>query len=212
MSYKTRGFTFLELLLVLGILVIVAALLLPMLAGRHRHHHGPNCSNNLKQIGLSFKTYAIDNNDRLPMDPGTNTAAVPFRTLDVPWIVFQMMSNELSTPKILVCPQDKGRRYATNWHSDFNNACVSYFVNLDGRETDYGTNTLLAGDRNILRNGKETKGTIKLDKSSKVTWSPGMHKHNGNVLATDGSVFQLTSPGLQKHVDASPRPALLAIP
>ena len=51
------------------------------------------CINNLKQMGLAVRTWALDNNDMSPPD-------------------MLSMSNELSTPKILVCPADKRREAA----------------------------------------------------------------------------------------------------
>jgi hypothetical protein len=75
------------------------------------------CVNNLKQIGLAARIWAIDNNDVLP--PG-----------------WQAMNNELSTPKILVCPADKGRTAAANWTS-FSAGNLSYeYLNPGGSETD----------------------------------------------------------------------------
>jgi cell division protein FtsB len=75
------------------------------------------CVNNLKQIGLAARIWANDNNDVLP--PG--------------WLA---MSNELSTPKILVCPAEKGRTAAPNWTS-FSAANLSYeYLNPGGSETD----------------------------------------------------------------------------
>src|SRR6185436_19511036 len=73
------------------------------------------CANNLKQVGLAFKTWALDNGDRFPMlvpssDGGPThqslfgTAATYGATYM--FEVFMVMSNELSTPKILVCPSD----------------------------------------------------------------------------------------------------------
>jgi hypothetical protein len=65
-----------------------------------------NCINNLKQLGLAVRTWALDNNDTQP-----------------PNLV--CMSNELSTPKILICPSDTSRQNATNF-SVFTPANCSY--------------------------------------------------------------------------------------
>jgi hypothetical protein len=64
------------------------------------------CVNNLKQFGLAVRVWAIDNGEVTP-----------------PSIV--CMSNELSTPKVLVCPADKGREAAVNF-SSFTMANCSY--------------------------------------------------------------------------------------
>ena len=64
------------------------------------------CVNNLKQIGLAVRMWALDNKDIFP----TN---------------FICMSNELSTPKILVCPADTNRVSADNF-SSFTDANCSY--------------------------------------------------------------------------------------
>jgi hypothetical protein len=83
-----------------------------------------NCLNNLKQIGLAFKTWAIDNHDLYPFNAPTNTGgtlelcargADGFDTNAA--FHFQVMSNELSTPKILVCPKDPTRKVAANFGS-----------------------------------------------------------------------------------------------
>jgi hypothetical protein len=64
------------------------------------------CINNLKQFGLAVRIWAVDNNDVFPPD-----------TLS--------MSNELNTPKILVCPAETNRPVAKNWES-FSTANLSY--------------------------------------------------------------------------------------
>jgi hypothetical protein len=58
------------------------------------------------------------------------------------------MSNELYTPKILVCPADKQRVAAVRFTPQLNNGNLSYFVGIDAEETE--PNRFLAGDRNIL--------------------------------------------------------------
>jgi hypothetical protein len=75
------------------------------------------CINNLKQIGLAARIWANDNSDVYPPN-------------------FLSMSDELSTPKILVCPADKARKPASNWQ-EFGPANVSYeFLNPNGSETN----------------------------------------------------------------------------
>ena len=75
------------------------------------------CINNLKQIGLAARIWANDNSDVLPSG----------------WLA---MTNELVTPKILICPSDKGHTTASDWRH-FSAANVSYeFLNPNGTDRE----------------------------------------------------------------------------
>jgi hypothetical protein len=80
----------------------------------HARHDWPraqgiSCVNNLKQIGVGFRTRSLDNADKYPCNVPTNAGGV----MEVceagadgfeknPAAVFQVMSNELSTPGLLL--------------------------------------------------------------------------------------------------------------
>jgi len=64
-SAREGGFTFVELLVVVGVLAVLAAMLIPALANTQPDSRLSQCLNNERQIVLGWRMYADDNNDVL---------------------------------------------------------------------------------------------------------------------------------------------------
>lgn len=64
--YKIRVYTLIELMVVLSVIIILAALLVPTLEMARTKHEKIACTNNLRQIGLLFHSYSLDNNGYIP--------------------------------------------------------------------------------------------------------------------------------------------------
>ncbi|MDD2707460.1 MAG: prepilin-type N-terminal cleavage/methylation domain-containing protein [Verrucomicrobiae bacterium] len=60
-----RGFTILELLIVVGILSLLAALLMPAMSSARKKGQQIHCMNNLRQIGMAHVQYANDWEERI---------------------------------------------------------------------------------------------------------------------------------------------------
>jgi prepilin-type N-terminal cleavage/methylation domain-containing protein/prepilin-type processing-associated H-X9-DG protein len=191
---RGRGFTLTELLVVICVVAVMAAVLLPALrVGDGRKREKFNCVNNLKQIGLSFRIWEGDNGDNYPMKISvTNGGAMELAVAGNVSAIFRVMSNELSTPKLLICPQDAARHYATNFMTDLNHQTISYFVGLDAE--DKYPKMILSGDDNLAVNGVRVQpGIFNVSTNASIGWTKERHGGAGNIACADGSVQSTTT-------------------
>lgn len=199
---RTRALTRTEILVIVSVLALLAALFLPRLTKKtppsdpRARALRVNCVNNLKQTGLAFRIWEGDNNGRDPMEVSvTNGGARELMAAGNVAGCFQILSNELSTPKILVCPADKGRVSAANFQKDFDNSHVSYFIGMDANEAY--PKQIMSGDDNLAAFGSPVKSGLVLIPCDYVSWTGGRHGSVGNILYADGSVFEVSDKGLK---------------
>src|SRR2546426_161404 len=92
-----RSFTAIDLLIVLACIALLIAVFLPTNGGRLQGQK-INCINNLKQIGLAFRTWSLDQSDKFPMQVSvTNGGTMELVDNGPVFVHFLVMSNELST-------------------------------------------------------------------------------------------------------------------
>ena len=66
MTRSRRGFTLVEMLVVIAIIMILAGILMPMLEVAQRKGREAYCTNNLRQIHIGWKAYMINEEYHLP--------------------------------------------------------------------------------------------------------------------------------------------------
>jgi prepilin-type processing-associated H-X9-DG protein len=206
-----EGFTVIELIIVLVCVAILGAIILPAFTDDHRAKQRAqriNCINNLKQDGMAFYLWASDHNGKFPMQVFvTNGGTMELAERGVVFRHFLIMSNELKAPKFLFCPADydlariipnsfasTGARYEIPLTNDNQ---ISYFVGVDASTSS--PSMFLCGDRNLALDGVPAPHGLQLFPTNRfATWTEILHKGQGNVCMSDGSVQQLSSSRLRQ--------------
>ena len=129
MRKQNWAFTLVELLVVIAIVALLSALSLSAVTGTRSKAQRLTCINNLKQVGVAFRTWSIAHDGLTPMTvaraSGGDSEDVGYRVLAANQQssrgvskMFLCMSNELSIPKILFCPAE--------YESSYRQAASSY--------------------------------------------------------------------------------------
>jgi hypothetical protein len=225
---RHAAFTWIEMMMVIVCVVLLGFfIIVPLIAKRYVRRTPINCVNNLKNIGLAWRIYATDNNGLFPWQVGatnrpafgpTNYATSPgaaLRPAQGVGAMFSMLSDELSRPKILLCPSD-AKRFQMKSNSfaflmapaqaPVRDRAISYFIGTSASEEE--PQSILGGDRNLAGgpfsadpNTPPSQVALRIPYATatnlaamnSAVWTQGIHQGAGNLLLGDGSVQSVSS-------------------
>lgn len=214
---RARAFSLIELLCVIAIIAILAALLLPAVSRAKTRATRLQCVNHLHQAGIAFESFAHDHNGQFPMTvPAAQGGSLEFvqngsliqGQFYFGFRHFQALSNDLVTPKVVVCPADI-RVAGTNF-STLRNENVSYFVGVNAVPGQ--ADSILAGDRNITNDFVGAVSSLQLGAGYALRWTRELHEFKGNLLFADGHVEEKSTPLLVPAGNQVPPIATLVMP
>ncbi|MDZ4783671.1 MAG: DUF1559 domain-containing protein [Planctomycetia bacterium] len=211
---QKRGFTLVELLVVIAVIGILIALLLPALQISRAAARAAACKSNLKQVGLAMQMYANNHGGRAPLtahaDPPTAS-----------W-VYSLGPYMENVDEMRICPEDpigprrvanKSTSYVLNdyiclkqvpeavlnlWKLKASSRTIVVFEGSDQRDLKFINDHIHAGDwfseHSIHRNLSRDKvyGDIQLDR----------HQHtSANYLYADGHVELIPAATVEAWID-----------
>ncbi|MBI5687691.1 MAG: type II secretion system protein [Verrucomicrobia bacterium] len=180
---RARGFTLVELLVVMAIIGVMAGMVMPQIAKAMEKIRRTACSNNLRQIGLALHAYAQDSDGRYPFTGSVGDSANKHFALLFP----RWMNNET----VFVCKSAATRGYRADGVSEGSSTggartdalkagenCYAYAFGLGGPNTE---DLPLACDQ-------LAEASLSAQRWAKQGFGGNHSDEGGNVLYLDGHV------------------------
>lgn len=185
-------FTLIELLIVIAIIAILAAMLLPALNNAREKARGISCTSNLKQIGTAFNMYANDNKGCLPP-----VGPIGYPTTSICWA--GLLAHDLGFPAATAFDRNLtlvNSHIKANYPTVFN--CPSETKNRN--VVSYAMHRTIEGLKidDAVRTNPQL--VLLVDGNTDIAWnrmrkydnghghSEGSHNGGNNVLCVDGRV------------------------
>jgi prepilin-type N-terminal cleavage/methylation domain-containing protein/prepilin-type processing-associated H-X9-DG protein len=203
---QRRGFTLIEILVVVAIIALLAAIIFPTFTRTRENARGISCASNLKQIGLALMQYTEDYEGFHPV-AGADIAwdAIDPTTHNNSWM--QQLQAYVKDRQVFRCPSDGASKY-----SYFLSARVAYleageFAATNTKRIQYPTAFVVAGDTFSYDGGFSATDADKDDYSQNCVGGEAFgtpwiewQRHNGgqNIAFADGHVkrFKTFDPNL----------------
>ncbi len=209
--------TLIELLCVIAIIGLLAALLLPAVGQAKARARRIQCVDHLREIGIGFAAFANEHGGQFPMAvPASAGGSLEYAQggyriggdFYFSYRHFQAAASDLVTPRLLTCPSDT--RLPASGFAMLGNSNLSYFVGVNalfGRPT-----SILAGDRNLTNDYATPASMVRLGQNYALHWTEELHRFKGNLLFSDGHVEEKNSFMLASIGGQVPAVANLALP
>lgn len=209
-----RGFSLLELMVVLAIATILAALLLPAMRSLRENVNSVVCSSNQRQIGVAFLMYMDDHRERFP-------SSVHLRDRTTAWNPQELMAvhhgkevqgwdglgllfkwGYCTAPQCFYCPSHHGEhpveRYLEDWHRPRMGRPIYGNYHYAGHR-DWGSGQLRTwqnADRLVIAtDGLRTASDFNHDSGMNVLYGDGSVRWN----TSGASILPLLPRGSEKY-------------
>ncbi|MEN6384428.1 MAG: type II secretion system protein [Phycisphaerales bacterium] len=131
MRIKEKGFTLVELLVVISIIAMLLGILMPALNAARRNAYKTGCKRNLHGCGIAFRMYMDENRGVMPFAMFFPSIAIDEEKEKNIKPISQILAKYLSGPEALKCPADPEAKY---WRE--NGSSYQYNNSLGGMRLD----------------------------------------------------------------------------
>lgn len=190
-SHQEKAFTLVEVLVVIIAIGLLTFIVLPIFTVRNHGGRGHIvCISNLKQVGLAMRMFSNDHEAKFPWEVSTaRGGSVEYSNSAEVFRHFVATTNELGSPRVLICPYDLKRGKSADW-KNFGNNNLSYFAGLDADESRPAS--VLSGDRTLSAEGTNLLGSVTINRNTDLRVSGSFHNGRISIGLADGSAQQMT--------------------